>query len=76
MSARLELLIAVAYGCVVVIVMAAAMLLHFGPELACALLTIVAADQARVISAVAGWSLGVVMGTGALLVLRRFGGVR
>ncbi|MGI8307787.1 hypothetical protein [Saccharopolyspora hattusasensis] len=44
--------------------------------LSAALLAVVAADQARIIAAVAGWTLAVGMGTGALLLLRAFGGVR
>ncbi|MGW5643638.1 hypothetical protein [Saccharopolyspora sp. NPDC003762] len=76
MNERAERLIAVVYGAAVVVIMTAALLLHFGPEMACALLSVVAADQARVISAMAGWSLAVGMGTGGLLLLREFGGAR
>ncbi|QIZ35439.1 hypothetical protein [Saccharopolyspora sp. ASAGF58] len=68
-------ILATAYA-LVVAAMVAALPLNFGPQLACALLTIVAADQARVISAVAEWSLAVGMGSRELLLLRRFGGVR
>ncbi|RKT82699.1 hypothetical protein SAMN05421805_104170 [Saccharopolyspora antimicrobica] len=76
MNERAERVIAVIYGAVVVTIMTAALLLHLGPQLACALLSVVAADQARVIAAMAGWSLAVGMGTGGLLLLRRFGGAR
>jgi hypothetical protein len=68
--------LAVAYNAVVVAVMVAALMLSYGPKLSAALLAVVAADQARVIAAVAGWSLAVAMGTGGLLVLRWLEGTR
>ncbi|SDZ52731.1 hypothetical protein SAMN05216215_109011 [Saccharopolyspora shandongensis] len=64
------------YCAAVVVIMVAALMLSFGSHLSAALLVVVAADQARVISAVAGWSLAVSMGTSGLLLLRRFGDVR
>lgn len=76
MNARVERTGLFLYSCFVVVVMVAALILSYGPHLSAALLAVVAADQARVISAVAGWSLAVGMGTCGLLLLRQFGGAR
>ncbi|MEV0698237.1 hypothetical protein AB0I53_09995 [Saccharopolyspora sp. NPDC050389] len=73
MSERTERVVPLVYSCIAVVVMVAALMLSFGPYLSAALLAVVAADQARVISTVAGWSLAVSMGTSGLLLLRRFG---
>ncbi|MFI0469242.1 hypothetical protein ACH347_34650 [Saccharopolyspora sp. 5N102] len=76
MSERIERVTLFVYSCVVVVVIVAAPLLSYGPQLSAALLAVVATDQARVISAAAGWSLAVGMGIGGLLLIRRFGGAR
>lgn len=76
MSERIERGVLSVYSAVVVVFMVAALMLSYGPELSAALLAVVAADQARIIAAVAGWTLAVGMGIGGLLLLRWFGGAR